>query len=607
MCHIFANPQNDQRRTSPTCTQPFSGWKFLPVGILPWLLGLTMFSGSVLAQTGPLILDPTGRSGEPPAVTKPTPLPQKPPPEILPPPPVLKEETGPPPLRVYVDTIQIEGNTVFSQEELDQVTQPYRDRNLTTEDLEELRQALTLLYINKGYVSSGAIIPDQAVTDGRIVFRMVEGTLNDITVEGEEHFLPIYFSSRLALHAGPPVNLKNLRDQLQVMLQDPLIARLNAELRPGLERGQSVLHVRVEEKSPWRAWAEFNNYQSPTVGAARLLGTVGHQNLLGLRDSLFFTYGRSDGVDPLIDTSYTIPFTPWDTSLQVQYRRNDFQVVEEPFSTLKFESESEVFSGTLRQPLLRTPTQEVAVSFTGERLENQTFIDGFPLPFATPGADKKGRTVVTALRFGQEWTWRNPSYVLATRSRFSVGIDALNATANASTQVPDTHFFSWLGQMQLGYRWDVYPLQVISRMDLQLANDLLFPLEQYAVGGRYSVRGYRENTLVRDNAFLFTAESRIPLLPDMIGPDTLQLAPFVDVGRSWFAKRNKSSATPLPGAKTLASVGVGLRLNLFQNSFPAFNNLQANVYWGHQLNDVDQDGNNFQDHGVHVQVLLNVL
>ena len=54
-------------------------------------------------------------------------------------------------------------------------------------------------------------------------------------------------------------------------------------------------------------------------------------------------------------------------------------------------------------------------------------------------------------------------------------------------------FFSWLGQAQLARRLETLSAQVIGRVDLQLANDRLFPLEQFAVGGRYSVRGYREN------------------------------------------------------------------------------------------------------------------
>ena len=117
------------------------------------------------------------------------------------------------------------------------------------------------------------------------------------------------------------------------------------------------------------------------------------------------------------------------------------------------------------------------------------------------------------------------------------------------------------------------------------------------MGGRYSVRGYRENQLVRENAFLFSVESRIPVIPSVMGPHfTAHFAPFIDVGHSWNAKID----TPSP--KTLASIGVGLRLGFFDRAF-------ANVYWGQQLNHVSDPppGGNLQDHGVHVQFIMNIL
>ena len=42
------------------------------------------------------------------------------------------------------------GSTVFSQEDLARLTASYVNRELTTEELETLRLALTRLYINAG-------------------------------------------------------------------------------------------------------------------------------------------------------------------------------------------------------------------------------------------------------------------------------------------------------------------------------------------------------------------------------------------------------------------------------------------------------------------------
>ena len=567
------------------------------------LCGITLFLGiahpiSLFAQLPPVI-DPTGRSGEPPTLEDQKPEPTPPTEFILPPVETLPEiqPDRAPQLRTIIRTIHVEGSTVFTQEELSQVTAKYENQELSTDDLEALRKELTLLYINNGYVNSGAIIPDQSIQNGEITYQVIEGKLTDIQIDGTNYFLPFYFEQRIAPSTGPPLNIRPLKERLQILLQDRRIQRLNSELRPGLKPGEATLDVRVEESSPFRVWGEFNNFQSPTVGAERGLATIAADNPFAIGDIFQLTYGQSKGVDPLLDIRYSVPVTPWDTTLDLQYRKNDFNVVSSAFKQLDIESSSQIFKVSLRQPVYRTLTDEIAISFIGEHLQNQNFVGGTGFSF-TPGTTSKGKAKVSAIRFAQEWIHRQPSQVLAFFSRFSMGIDALNATNNRiNKHDPDAHFFAWLGQAQWAQRLEPLDMQLISSLAFQVANDSLFPLEQFAVGGRYSVRGYRENQLVRDNAFLFSIESRIPVLPSITGPQvSVHFAPFIDVGRSW----NAQISTPSP--KTLASIGAGLRLGFFNRAF-------ANVYWGQQLNHVSDTppGGNLQDHGIHVQFILNIL
>lgn len=558
-------------------------------------LGLTP---SLLAQV-PSVIDPTGRSGKPPEVTQPEPAPPSLPGFILPPVETLPElqPKRAPGVRVKVKSIRVEGSTVLSQEELSKITAPYENRELSTQDLEQLRLKLTQTYINKGYVNSGAVIPDQSIDDGQLTYRIIEGKLTDIHIEGTTYFLPFYFRQRIEQSAGPPLNIRPLKERLELLLQDTRIQRLNSELKPGLKPGEATLDVRVEEASPFKAWAEFNNYQAPTIGAERGLGTIAVDNPFGVGDHFAFTYGQSEGLKPLLDTTYVAPFTPQDTTLGFRYRLNDFRVVTSPFDDLNIETKAEIYTLTLRQPVYRSLTDEVTLSLIGERLETKSTLDGTGFSFI-PGTTNNGKAVVSALRFGQEWVHREPMQVFAVYSRFTVGLDVLNATNNQTTNDdPDSHFFVWLGQAEWARRIEPLDIQFISNMALQISNDSLFPLEQFAVGGRYSVRGYRENQLVRDNAFLFSIESRIPVLPSLTGSNfSVQVAPFIDVGRSWNAK----FSTPDP--ETLASIGVGLRLAFSDRAF-------GNVYWGQQLNHVSEPSqkNDLQDNGLHVQFVWNIL
>ena len=256
----------------------------------------------------------------------------------------------------------------------------------------------------------------------------------------------------------------------------------------------------------------------------------------------------------------------------------------------------------MRQPLYRTPATELALELIGERLSNTTTLFGEPFSLE-PGA-RNGETIVAAARAALQIVHRSQNQVIAARSRFSVGVDALGSTVHERS-LPDSRFFSWLGQFQWVRRLAISELpqlsdtQLILRSDVQLADDALLTLEQIAVGGRYSVRGYRENTMVRDNAVIASLEARVPIVQNQPWADYVQLAPFFDYGRAWQSK----GRTEEP--RYISSVGIGLRWALtLRGAVPVRPSFE--VYWGHALQDVETSASSrdIQDEGVHFQFVL---
>jgi hemolysin activation/secretion protein len=571
---------------------------------------MVLASTSAFAQTtiNPMQqIDPSGRSGEPPGPLKEEFQRPKPPPSpvlpIVPLPPEGEPEKRPGTLRVFVQYVHVVGSTVFSDAEIAEVTAPYTNRTLLTEDLERLRLSLTLLYINKGYLTSGAIIPDQDVISGVITVQIIEGKLTRIDVEGNRWFRSSYLSDRLSLGSRTPVTLDPLQEQLQLLQQDRRIERVNAELRPGDQQGDSVLNVRVKDRNPFHASMEVNNYQTPLVGEIRGIGTLVDDNLTGNGDPLSLSYGQSSGAFPIAYASYALPLNRYGTTFSPYYRRYDFKLIESPFDPLNIKTDTEIIGMSLRHPIYKTVTDEVALSIIGEHLFTQSFLFG-DIPFNFFPGFQNGAATVSALRFAQDWTHRTLDTVLAVRSRFSVGLNVLSATINADPDTPDGQFFSWLGQAQAIKQFgeELLSMQLLGRMDLQLTNSPLFPLEQVALGGRYTVRGYREVTILRDNSFIASVEPRFPLLRWANGEPMVQFAPFVDVAHGWNLGDNRApvaTSTNLPD--TLASVGAGLRWNILPNDRASFE-----VYWGQQLNHVPEISNTIQDHGVHLGIVINL-
>lgn len=261
----------------------------------------------------------------PPPVPK---LPEKP----LPPPTTLPEvETPPtpvvpkqrdlgPPIRAYIKAITVQGNSVFSAEQLREVTDAFTNRELTAEDVEALRLALTLHYVHHGYATSGAIVPDQSLADQVITIRIIEGRLTKIDVENNYWFRTPYIRWRVERAAGPPVNVQTLQEGLQMLQLDSRFTRINATLQPGLALGESHLNLRVTEASPFKVWLGFNNYLSPSVGAEQGFITAEHQNVTGFGDQLSVYAAGSSGAHPIVTVGYALPIHPSDTTLSFQYR-----------------------------------------------------------------------------------------------------------------------------------------------------------------------------------------------------------------------------------------------------------------------------------------------
>src|SRR6266576_3336908 len=341
------------------------------------------------------------------------------------------------------------GNHAFSTGDLAKVVEKYKGRELTAEDLEQARKDLTLLYINKGYVNSGAILPDQDGKNGVITFQLVEGKLTGINLKGNFWFRRWWLRNEMRRGAGQPLNFNKLKEALQLLRQNPTISQINAELRPGGVPGESILDIDIKDTQPFRFALEFDNKRPPSVGAEIVQARFTDLNVTGHNDLLEIIYGiaNSKGADSFegfdfsgldnISGTYVFPVTPWATTLALNATKSNTSVLQAPFTSLNINSKLEEYSGTIRQPLYHTLSNEFAVSFTAEKRRAKTFLLGMPFSLS-PGA-VNGVTSDFALRFTQEFVNRSQVHVLALRSSFNLGLDAFSATD--SEMKPNWDFF----------------------------------------------------------------------------------------------------------------------------------------------------------------------
>jgi hemolysin activation/secretion protein len=480
---------------------------------------------------------------------------------------------------LFVRDFRFEGNHVFTAAELGKAVSSFTNRWLNTENLEEARRAVTLYYVSRNYINSGAVIPDQDPTNGIIRIKIVEGVLSEIHLHGNRWLRDSYIKSRIERWTGPPLNLNEAQEGLQLLRENPNIQQVNAELKPGVAPGQSQLDLRVVDRQPFHLGLQADNQRPPTVGAEEIWAIASDDNLTGNSDALRIQYGIANataqgfdfsGADNM-EGSYVLPITRFNTTLAFNGSRLNTSITENSFVPLDIKSLTSSYGAVLRQPIFQTANQEAAVSIGFDWRKNQTWLLGQPFA-VSPGATTNGEMIVTPLRFAQDWTLRGQDYVVALRSTFSVGVDLFGATHNGVPGDPNASFFSWLGQGQYVQRLFNTQNQFVFRLSGQWTPDPLLALEQFSVGGLETVRGYPENQLVRDRAIVSSAEFRLPILYNKAGAGILQLAPFFDFGGAW-------NVNGSPEPTKIYSTGSGLLLNVDKY-------VSAELYWGYRLKHV---------------------
>jgi hemolysin activation/secretion protein len=559
-------------------------------------LGLTE-SIFILSSIGYLGLVTSQTVGAMPVIPLPNDTPRKPPkplpplPEIIPAPqnsptpiPLTPEKI---PGKITVKKFIILGNKVIPPEEIEKVLVNYHSRPLSFLELLIVPRKITQLYIDRGYITSGAFIPPQTIENGVVKIEILEGKIEEIKISGLTRLNEKYIRSRLEIATKSPLNQNKLVNALQLLQINPLIANISAELSTGIEPGSSLLRVDIQEANTFAASLRVDNRETPSIGEISRQITLDSNNLLGLGDGLLIAYTNTDGSNGLNNLSYSLPINARNGKLNLFYSLQDSEIIEGTFKDLDIETQNSNFEVSLVQPLYQTPRKNLALGLALSRQTSKNTLQDIPFPLSE-GADLRGETKISVLRLFQEYSDRHEKQVIAFRSQFSFGIDAFDATINEN--LPDGEFFTWRGQAQ--YLRILSPnTTILVQSDLQLAGSPIVSLEQFSLGGVDTIRGYRQDTVIGDDGLFISAEISNTLLNLSQLKTKVEIIPFWDFGTVWNTDSEKIDN------RVLSSLGIGLRLSI-DDTFA------ARLDWGLPLLPVDSVGDSLQDNGLYFSLEL---
>ncbi len=491
---------------------------------------------------------------------------------------------------VLIRRIAVRGNTVIPSEELIAVVAERIGQRMNAADLEDIRLALTRHYIARGYVNSGVVLPADAVAGDTLNLEVVEGRLREVRLRGLDGLNEAYLRGRLAADPAAVLNVESLREKFQLVLDDPLFQRLNARLLPGERAGEAVLEVDVERAKPYRISGFANNYRPPSIGSLAAGMSAVVRNLSGYGDALDLTLQspQKDWGEVRSSLAWRLPLGSRGSWLALQYEHGRSSVVEEPMRSLDLKSILDSREIGLGQTLYESLSHRLALGFGYLLRENRTTLGG--LPFSFTAGEPDGLTRIRARRFWQEYSYRTEKQVLALRSTFTTAsnnLQDMRGLPGPAAPAASQRYDVWLGQWQYARQLSEQGTQLILRGAVQHSGSRLLALDRMAIGGVTTVRGYRENQLVRDRGSVVNVEVDVPLYRAGERGPNLSVLPFYDVGRG----KNRGEA-----GETLSSAGVAASLR--------WQGWRVDLAVAKRLVHpaAIHGGSNWQDKGVHLQI-----
>lgn len=495
--------------------------------------------------------------------------------------------------RVLLNRVVFKGNTVVTTAELDAVTRPYIGKKVSVAEIEFLRQQLTRLYIEKGYINSGLLLASESA-QGVVTFNVIEGKLQAMRISGAGRLRDSYIQKRLQRNPDEPLNMEVLRENYQLLLNDSLIEKMNARLLPGTEPGQAILDVDVTRRRPWQFSVFVDNYRSAAIGEIERGFSGSVQNLTGFGDLLegVITESPQEKSSVRGDVAWRMPLNSWGTDLTLRYEKGQSTVTEKPLDELQIDSLYETREAGLSQVLYESMRHRVSTGISYAERDNETYLLGEPFSFIPFENTGKSESIIR--RFWQEYTWRSNIQVFALRSTFS------NTSTNLKDPVgsavvgigPDKDYDMWIGQFVYVHKVMENGAQVSLRGMYQDNQDRSLPTDDFVLGGLSTIRGYRENQFVFDTGHMLNLEFDYPLRVAGRNGLSVSLKPFVDYG----VGENNPDGKPI----TVSSTGLALNAACY--------GVTADLVVAKRLSHPDMADDNdddWQDKGVEFRLAYN--
>ncbi|SAL24573.1 ShlB/FhaC/HecB family hemolysin secretion/activation protein [Caballeronia concitans] len=446
-------------------------------------------------------------------------------------------------------SIRFAGNESLPSDALLPLVADKIGQEVSINDLNAMGARIAAAYRERGYPLAQVVIPPQDVTQGDVLFTVLEGKIGRVrlTVAPGAPIKESMVRARLAaIEPGKPLKQAEL-ERTMLLLSDLPGIRVSSALETGSTPGTVDLGVTVEPVRRWNFAVAVDDYGAAPAGRWRL-GAVGRlASPFGIGDNLDLNLLAAERADTVYGRiGYDAPINAYGTRAGIAYSHL-YYYLGQNFSALDAHGEADVVTASVSHPLIRSRSQNLLLrgaleyrSLT-DKIGSVSFENPQKLYVASVGLSYESRDSFLGGGFNSadvqlSFAHLNIDSALAEQvdqgpfGRHAQGNSVrLTMQANRLNAItPKTSFF-------LG-------------MSGQWANQNLDSSSRITLGGPRAVRAYSPSEAVVDEGLIGTAQLRYAVIP------SLTLSAFFDIG----VGRYNARSIPGQGANTVTRSGAGI-------------------------------------------------
>lgn len=423
---------------------------------------------------------------------------------------------------VNLKKITISGNEIFSEKLLrKKFINQYFDKCLTKADLQNIRKKIENFYIKKGYTTTRVYFNSRTLKDKILSLIIIEGKVENLKIENNSKIdQKLSFRKKTKSFFAFPFRdsgIFNLRDFEQGVDQINRLQSYNAEIdvSPASKKGYSDITIHSKIKKPVNASISFDNLGQKSSGQNKRTVNANFDSIFGLYDNFFVSYSKDNEPNnrrkfsKSLFSSLSIPVGYW-TFLTSYSASSYLTTVDDPAISYQVSGENSSKSLTLDRVLMRN--QNVKTKF-GSKLtlkDTKSFIEDTKNRIGTHKLSLISIYLDNIIYLKAGTINLKPS-LIQSFDIFNATSDSKDITSNeAHAQFKIAKFSAYFNTHLNRFKINL-PLQYTINFDSQFSENTLFGTEKFAIGGPYSIRGFRQNSISGDNGYMINNDIKIQL------------------------------------------------------------------------------------------------